>query len=454
MNKPNVLYIYPDQLRYDALSLNGNPLIQTPNIDELAKDGCNFDQAYSSFPLCCPFRASVMTGKYAHNHGLFANHYPIPTNQEFLPELLNSKGYHTAWIGKWHLNGGKKQDFVEKHLRCGFADFIGFSRGHEYRKSVYYKNDDRTPRKSKDFEPIYQTRHLFEEIDKAIKLDKPFFDGICYGMPHYPLVAPTEYLEMFSPEDVPVSVNVPKKGEKEAREFLAKYYGLVKMVDDEIGKIIQGLKERGIYDNTLIIFVSDHGDFAGEYGRYDKRLINNSSMHVPFIIRYPKNIESKRTNTLVDPSVDIFPTILDYCGIDIPNYCDGISLKEQLEGLENPKCKDYVLFENTRQPFESMDVFCPAERGIRTQRYCYMECEKVPTELFDEELDSNETINRIDDPNYIEVKKELHEKLESIMAISNDDWDRCFSAPLKEYQRHGEAKKWGEELYNRAVLSD
>jgi arylsulfatase A-like enzyme len=453
-DKPNILFIYPDQMRYDAMSNAGNSCIKTPAIDRLADEGISFENAYTSFPLCCPFRASIMTGKYAHNHGLYANHYPIPLGQEFLPEIMNRNGYATGWIGKWHLAGGKKQAFVEKKLRCGFETFIGFTRGHCYDKSVFYRNDGRTPRKSKDYEPIYQTRHLFEFIDHAEKQDKPFFAGICFGMPHFPLLAPDEYLKMYDPEDVPLSENVPKEIEQEAREFLAKYYGLVSMVDVEVGNILQGLEERNILENTVIIFVSDHGEMGGEHGVYNKLIIQDASMHVPFIIRYPGQFDTAKIKSIVDPSVDIFPTILDLCDIDIPEYADGISLLEQCEQKENALSRDYVYFENIRQPFEEPGYFSKAARGIRTNDYCYLEEEGEVVELYDLRKDKTEQNNLVNSEEYKEVVNRMHKLLQDEMEKYNDSWDLQYPHGLDDFQTDSDAVGWGMKLYNDAVYDD
>lgn len=131
---PNIVLIYPDQMRYDATSRSGNKLVKTPAFDALAEAGAYFENAYTSFPLCCPFRASLMSGAYAHSIGMCTNHYPINLNWPgtFLPQTVKTRGYETAWIGKWHLNGGSKFDYVPREYRLGFDEFIGYSRGHHY----------------------------------------------------------------------------------------------------------------------------------------------------------------------------------------------------------------------------------------------------------------------------------------------------------------------------------
>lgn len=131
-DKPNILLIYADQMRYDAMRCAGNPVIKTPQIDRLAREGVQFTEAYTSFPICCPFRASVMTGKYAQNHGLIQNHFPLRSDQTFLGDLMKQAGYRTGYIGKWHLEGGPKPGFVPPGRRFGWDHFIGFNRGHDY----------------------------------------------------------------------------------------------------------------------------------------------------------------------------------------------------------------------------------------------------------------------------------------------------------------------------------
>ena len=134
---PNIVIIYPDQFRADALGCASNPVVQTPNIDRLAKEGVRFANAFVSFPLCSPFRASLFTGKYAHTNGLLANHFPIPLGQSYLAEILRDRGYRTGYVGKWHLDGGRKPGFVPPgDRRLGFDHFVGFNRGHYYMNAI------------------------------------------------------------------------------------------------------------------------------------------------------------------------------------------------------------------------------------------------------------------------------------------------------------------------------
>ena len=166
--QPNILIIYPDQMRFDAMSCAGNPVIRTPHVDRLAREGVFFSEAYVSFPVCCPFRASVLTGKYAQGHGMLQNHIPLPGDQTFLAECLADAGYRTGYVGKWHLEGGPKPGFVPTDRRFGFEHFVGFNRGHDYLSSIYF-DDDGQAYHSRRFEPDYQTDQLLDFIESAVR---------------------------------------------------------------------------------------------------------------------------------------------------------------------------------------------------------------------------------------------------------------------------------------------
>ena len=367
--RPNIIIIYTDQMRADCLGVAGNKVISTPNMDRLAAGGVHFENAYVSFPLCCPWRASLMTGKYAHSTGMHANHYPIPLNQNFLAETLRQNGYQTGYVGKWHLNGGWKHGFVKPEERLGFERFIGFSRGHKYFDSIYYRDDDLQPRTSPRYEPEIQTEHLIEMMDswQADPDGNPFFGMVCFGPPHPPLVAPEKYLTMYSPDEVPMADNGsddPEKQQKQ-REFLAKYYGLVTSVDDQVGRIMDWLDEKQLADDTLILLVSDHGEMAGEHNQGGKKSYFRSSMQVPLIIKYPKRFDRGQiVPQLVDPSVDTMPMLLELCGINGPPEMQGSSYLSLMEGSDAPS-REAVYYEILKEA-EGHECFPVPERGVRT----------------------------------------------------------------------------------------
>ncbi len=452
--KPNVLIIYPDQMRADAMSCAGNPVIKTPNFDRVANEGVRFEQAFTSFPLCCPFRASVFTGKYAHSHGMFANHFPLPLDQEFLPAILQRKGYRTGYFGKWHLNGGPKHSYVKPEERLGFERFIGFSRGHAHARSIFYRDNDETPRVSNRYEPDYQTDHLIEFIEDASEDSegRPFFGTVCFGPPHTPLDASDCWLNLYSPDEVPVIEDAYDSPEDipESCEFLAKYYGQIANIDYNIGRLLNCLDRNGLADNTLLIVVSDHGDMAGEHGKYGKKTPYDSSMRVPFLIRYPKEFKAGRVATgLVDAGVDLMPTILDLCGIEAPEGVQGTSflpiLRDEAESVRNEVFYEVMMMK------EGEEKFPIPERGVRTRDRLFVRTPEGPKLFFDLENDPAESNNLAESASHKEEIAEFNRILKRHMQAINDAWEIEAIYPPPNYQTHTERGTYKEEIYKKAV---
>ena len=460
--KPNVLVIYPDQMRFDAMGCSGNPVVKTPHIDRLAREGVRFNHAYTAFPLCCPFRASVMTGKYPHSAGMPANHYPIPLGQEFLAEIFRDHGWRTGYIGKWHLDGGIKHGYVAPHRRLGFDHFVGFNRGHTYFKSIFFRNNDPRPRTSRRYEPDYQTDHLIEFMDSCAHGgdDEPFLAMICYGLPHAPLTMPDHYASLYSPSEVPARDNTPSTHKRapgegawreRARRFLAGYYGLMASVDHNVGKVLDWLDGAGLADDTLVVFVSDHGDMAGEHGRFAKKTYYEAAMRVPFIVRYPRRFDAGRVvDALVDPSVDLMPTLLETCGLPAPDGVQGTSALPLLDGSAETT-REAVFYEIDKER-EGPERFPIAERGVRTREWLYVRTEERGAVLFNLQDDPLETNNLVDSAAHSETVARLDAMLSEHMARTGDDWAIEAVFPPPDFQTHGEGGRYGRELLSRAIV--
>lgn len=453
--RPNILIIYPDQMRADVMGCAGNTCIKTPNLDRLAIEGVRFGNAFTSFPLCSPFRASLFTGKYAHSNGQFANHHPIPLGQDFLPEILRDNGYQTGYIGKWHLDGGIKPGFVPPgERRLGFDHFVGFNRGHFYFDSIYYR-DTEQPYRSPRYEPDYQTDHLVEFMQSCTQTDdeRPFFAMMCLGIPHPPLVAPPYYKHLYSPEEVPIRDNVPSDPEsrERARNFLAGYYGLVANVDHNVGRVLDWLDKAGLADDTLVILLSDHGEMAGEQGRYSKKMAYDNSMRVPLIVRYPKRFPAgHEVSSLVDVSVDTMPTLLEICGLSVPDAVQGASYLSLLNGDSNP-IRNEVYYEIIMEK-EGPERFPVPERGVRTLDWLYVRTEDSPKLLFDLQNDPLEMNNLVEDSKYSGVVRKLDQLLRQHMAHTDDDWSIEAKFPPPNFMTHEEGTKNAARLLKEATI--
>ncbi|MCY4446765.1 MAG: sulfatase [Rhodobacteraceae bacterium] len=486
-HQPNILIIYADQMRYDAMGCAGNSVIKTANIDRLSMEGVHFSQAYTSYPLCCPFRASVLTGKYAQGHGMIQNHFPLRNDQGFLAEYMRDAGYRTGYIGKWHLEGGPKPGFVPPDRRFGFDHFIGFNRGHYYRSSIYFDNEGQAYH-SERYEPDYQTDQLMEFIDTSVKAgdNKPFLGYISYGPPHFPMDMPDYLRQIYDPDKIPLPPGVPdpdlqskvqkhrnevlcfgdkRSGHKshashetkevgeveteaEIREFIAEYYGMIHNIDWNVGRILNQLDALGVTNDTVVIFMSDHGDMCGQHGSFCgiKNQAYRASMHVPLIVRYPERFQPKRTEAMVDVGVDMMATLFDLVGIEMPGGRDSQSYLSALDGTSET-ARDSIWYQVFTQTGGNPHEFAPfAERGIRTKDWLYMRRKNHRAMLFDQRNDRNELNNLVDDPTYAQLMDEFDVKLDIHMKTTGDDWDMAADFPPPDWVTHAQAEEYLQKV--------
>lgn len=487
--KPNILMIYADQMRYDCAGFSGNPDVKTPNLDRLALEGVCFDEAFTSYPLCTPFRASLLTGKYAHQAGLYSNHFPINTDQPSLATKLNASGYTSGYIGKWHLYGGPKPGFVPPGPdRMGFDHFVGYNRGHYYMDAIFYRDTDQ-PYRCKRYEPDFQTDHTIEFMESAVEDGDPFYAYVCFGPPHFPMDMPEHWRRMYDPDKITLPKGTPNpelqkrrtqertaldydgddrfgerskvdkiagqdpetENEWQIRKFVAEYYGMISNVDWNIGRMLNWLDARGLSDDTIVIFFSDHGDMLGQHGSYCgiKRQAYRASAHVPLLVRNPARFEKgKRVDALVDVAVDTMPTLLEACDVEVPDEVQGQSYLSLLQGDETP-IRDHVQFELMKADFGGRpERHVKPERGIRTKGWLYVRKQDRPLYLFDQNADRDEVINLVDNPAYAEIQAELDARVLKNMEETGDAWELEMDFPPPGYLTHAE----GAEYLKNVVL--
>ena len=482
---PNILIIYADQMRYDAMGCSGNPVIRTASIDRLSAEGVHFEEAYTSCPVCCPFRASVLTGKYAQGHGMVQNHFPLRGGQGFLAEYLRDAGYQTGYIGKWHLEGGPKPGFVPPDRRFGFDHFIGFNRGHDYRSSIYYDAGGQAFHCAR-YEPDYQTDQFMEFIGAAARQNAPFFGYLSYGPPHFPMDMPDFVHRIYKPQEVPLPPGVPDpqlqarvqkhrtevlcagdlraghkshaaqetkavgevETEAEIRQFIAGYYGMIHNIDWNLGRILNQLDALGIAENTMLIFLSDHGDMLGQHGSFCgiKNQAFRAAMHVPLIIRYPARFRPQRTQAMIDVGVDMMATLLDLVGIQMPEGRDSQSCLAVLDGAraEHRDRVWYQLF--TQKGGNPMEYNPYAERGIRSKDWLYVRRKENRAFLFNQRIDRDEQTNLVNVPEHAAMMDRFDADLAAHMQATGDDWDMAADFPPPGWVTHAEAKAHLEKV--------
>ncbi len=429
--RPNVLLILPDQLRAQALGCMGNPDVRTPHIDRLAAEGVLFRQTFANTPVCCPARATLLTGKYPHRHGLVANDLRLRESEQTLAKLLKARGYRTGFIGKWHLDGGKRDPgFVPPGpRRQGFDFWAACECRHTHFQPVWFR-DTPEPVRGGKFEPEALTDVALEFLRENQK--RPFFLVVSTGPPHDPYGAPEKYMRLYDPAKLTMRRNWRPGVRQAGRQQIAAYYAAITAIDDQVGRMMQALKDFGLERDTIVVFSSDHGDMLGSQGQRLKRKPWEESIRVPGVLRYPAKVKAGRYVDTLLSHVDFAPTLLSLCGVTPPADMQGADLSAVVLGrtAQGPDSVFFQIF----VPFAGDGTPHPW-RGVRTQRYMYARTEKGPWVLYDLEKDPDELHNLADDPASADVRKGLEARLEKWMQDTGDSLRFNSDAPVEDKGR-------------------
>ena len=373
--KPNILILMPDQQRADCMSYAGHTQLKTPNMDRIAREGMRFAQAATASPICMSARASFLTSLYPHNHGMWENSGTVPATYETFFHVLQRAGYFTAGIGKFHnypqepgLHMRDREDYMHA-LGLDYVNEIGGPHATAYtashmtdewdKKGLWevYKQDYRerdaagdamvrpSPLSVEDFADTYVGRKATEFVE-SYEDSRPLCLFVGFGGPHEPWDAPGEYATMYDPKDTPPPISIPDaksslpdhvRAKKDfevwpqaVQDSISKirgnYYGKISLVDRWFGHIMDAFQNRGWLDDLLIVHWSDHGEMAGDHGRFHKMTFHESSLRVPLTLRWPGQIPENATTAALAENIDIFPTLLEAVGCEPSKQCLGLSL--------------------------------------------------------------------------------------------------------------------------------
>ena len=357
----NYLFIACDQLRYDTLSINGNHVCHTPNLDKLAQEGINFTNAYTTAPLCTPARGSIFTGNYAFNHEMGTNcdmyhslAKELPNPEKLLHKQILKKDYRCGYVGKWHVGtdlgpcdfgfeGMNVPGYGNCRVEKEFIDYLDTNNlSYTLRDQIYLNPNEKTlcagiwDGVDESTTDHYLTNRTLDLMDKFHKANENYFVTCQYWGPHGPHTPPVAWVgkadrskidEWASYEenldDKPEFVrrhllfycDAPQNWES-CREIIGLYYDQMMFIDYQIGRLIEYLKQTNQYDNTAILFTVDHGDMQFCHnGLIDKGFLYQEAMKIPLILRHPDYLHGTSNNALVS-NMDIFPTVLDDLGIE------------------------------------------------------------------------------------------------------------------------------------------
>lgn len=430
--KPNVVFIFADQWRVQATGFGGDPNVKTPNLDRLAASGVRFSTAVSGTPVCCPARASLISGRYPHTHGVFVNDVQLGRDGVSIADAFKAGGYTTAWIGKWHVDGRGRLQFTPSERRQGFEFWRAVECTHDYNNSFYYAD---TPERLRweGYDAMAQTREAQRYIREHAN-GKPFFLALSWGPPHDPYnTAPEKYRAMYDPARITLRPNVPPEKQENARTDLAGYYAHCTALDDLLGELLETLEREGIADNTLVVFWSDHGDMLGSQGQRRKQRPWDESIMVPLLMKGPVLGGKPRVLDAPINTPDLMPTLLGLCGLSIPKTVEGVDYSRYIRG-ESPAPEDAALIACYQPCGEYARIHGGREyRGVRTRRYTYTRTLEGPWLLYDNATDPYQLNNVVNQPAYAAVQAELEAKMRSILSRLDDRFES------------GEAylKRWG-----------
>lgn len=352
---PNILIILADQLVHDGLRCTGSPDALTPHLDAFAARGTVCTAAYSSSPVCTPYRASLFTGRHAGTIGALQNTVGLPAGVPTLATCLGAAGYATSYVGKWHL-GGTGQGPIAAELRGGFARFIGYQCYNDYIHQVAFFDEDGRERRFTGNRTQATTDIADERLTEAVASGRPWCLVASYQDPHYPLQPEPGYAALFhgrpvtrrpnqrevdpyTPTYSPPSASPRQRDPVWQRyggnldEYLRLYQAQVCQLDAEVGRLLARLRHLGCQENTIVIFTSDHGDLQGMHGLINKTSWYEGSARVPMLVAGPGIPAEARLATPIG-TVEWLSTCCDWAGIAAPAGVHGPSLRPLLEGRE------------------------------------------------------------------------------------------------------------------------
>jgi arylsulfatase A-like enzyme len=432
--RPNILFLLADQWRAQAFGHAGDPNVRTPHLDQLAGESVRFVNAVAGVPVCCPARASLMTGQGALTHGVFLNDVPLAPDSVTIAKVLARAGYQTGYIGKWHLNANGRSAFIPRERRQGFEYWKVLECTHDYNHSAYYADG---PEKLvwEGYDAIAQTLDARRYLREHAKPGKPFFLFLAWGPPHDPYqTAPQKYRAQYEPGTLKLRPNVPEEIRQRTRTALAGYYAHCTALDDCVGELLQTLRDAGLEQNTLVVFASDHGDLLGSHGAFNKQQPYDESIRVPLLFRWPKGLGT-HSRQLEAPITlqDLMPTLLSLCGVPVPKTVEGLDYSDYLRGGNDPSGGAALIA--CVAPFGQWERRHGGReyRGIRTPRYTYV-CDRAgPWLLFDTAVDPFQMNNLANHPDHAALQKKLQTLLAKKLKDARDEF-----LPADSYIR-----KWG-----------
>jgi N-acetylglucosamine-6-sulfatase len=445
--RPNILFILLDDLRWDALGYSGHPYARTPNIDRIATEGVNFKNAFCTTSLCSPSRASLLSGVYAHKHGVTNNFTEFPATVNSFPKVLQQAGYATAYVGKWHMGEGNDEP------RPGFEYFVTHKGQGKYFDTEFNFNGER-----REVRKGYYTTVVTDIALDWLKRDhgsKPWMMILGHKATHSFYTPEPKYANAYDNVDVAYPKSAFSLDDKpdwirqrlntwhgiygplfewrkkfpdarpeavaDFQNMVRAYMSTVLSVDDSVGRLRSWLEDTGQLDNTIIVFVGDNGLLEGEHGMVDKRTMHEPSIRIPMAVRYAGLSKESRVVDQQVLTTDMAPSLLELAGAPAMTGIDGRSWVKLVRGGDSDWRKSWFYYYNYEKEFP----YTPNVRGIRTEEWKYVHypagdgsADKHLAELYDLKNDPGELVNLVKRPEHASTLQRLQAELAQVMAAT------------------------------------
>ncbi len=455
---PNIVFIFADQMRAHVLGCYGNTFVHTPHLDEMAASGVVLDNMISIYPLCSPYRAMLLTGRYPMANGTVSNDTGMRDDLPTIATAFKSQGYYTGYIGKWHLESNR-DPFVPRERRQGFEYWAVNNCTHQYMDHFYCTE---TPEEIhfEGYDAAIQTNLAIDFIEE--NQNRPFCLFVSWGPPHDPYdQVPEEYRERISLDRIELRENVAERevidhlmerdepdeetavkremrraildNNDRLKEALQGYYAHTAALDDYVGRIRESLRKANLADDTILVFTSDHGDMIGSHWMIQKNSPFEESIRVPFLVEYPGKVPAGgRSDALIAP-IDLMPSLLALAGIECPET-DGEDMSNAMRG-ESSDNRDALLLMKLVHGGVHENAITPW-RGVRTMRHTYAYLfDHGPWLLYDNQVDPYQMKNLVDDPEHAALRESLEAKMRELMEEASDPGDTDRIHALREVQR-------------------
>lgn len=456
--RPNVLYVFSDQHR--ACEMPGEQFNQAmaPTLAAFRAANTSMDQCTSNYPLCTPYRGIFMSGLYPQQSGVLGNYAILdPKVAQPLGETFRRAGYHTGYIGKWHIHGqprvgGEDVDFIPAGpFRMGFEHWRVWANTNDHYNAWTFDQDSGEKIVLPGWQPVRMTDQAIDFL-KAQKADKPWLLVVSWNPPHPPFDPPEEEKQHYPADamkfrpnahtDSAGELNRGVRNDAALRRSAQGYLGSITGIDEQFARILKTLDETGQAGDTIIVYTSDHGEMLGSQGLMGKRVPFEESCRVPFIVRYPGVTKDRYKSQTLFSAVDVYPTLCGLAGVPVPAHCAGRDLSDAMRGrsIQEPE-HVFLLSDNEHgagpgggggggarrqggpaadRPARARGV--PRYRGVRTKTHTYVVADSGRWLLYDNVADPFQTKNLIDDENHGPLMARLDGVIEQWMRSVKDSF--------------------------------